>query len=358
MLVILALAGCGDSAERRGDRGRQGFAKVTSAVDGLTGPARERKLLELAKAEGSGLSVYTSLTSKTATAVADAFEDAYPEIEVSVYRATSEAVAERVAQEARASFAGADAVETGGTEMVGLARQGVFVPYRPQGLSRLAPGSIHAGWTATRFTKFVVSWNTRLVSAGQRPTSWKDLADPRWRGRLALEAGDADWYKSLRDYWVAEKGMSPAQADRLFERIVRNTRVVESHNVMAQLLGAGEYAAAASNYLHLARDSRERGAPVAFVPLVEPIVSRAQGIGVLETARHPAAAILYVDWISGEGQEVLKRNNVEPVRRDLVDDLGAREVRVDVEEFVAQLPEWRHRYDELLRSGRGAPNTG
>ena len=274
---MLALAGCG-GASQSDDGGGEGFARVTAAIDGLSGPARERKLLELARAEGGQLRVYASLTEESQTAVTQAFEKAYPGIDLSVYRGTSEAVAQRATQEARAGFRGADAVDTNGSEMTALARQGIFFPYRPPGLSQLAAGSAHSGWTANRFTKYVVSWNTRLVPAGRQPRSWEDLADPRWRGQLALEESDDDWYKSLRDYWIEEQGMPASQADRLLTGIARNARVVGSHAVMTQLLGAGEYSVAASNYLHLTRDSRDSGAPVQFTPLVEPVFSRPQGI--------------------------------------------------------------------------------
>lgn len=354
LLAALALVGCGDGARGSEGAGREGFAKVTAAIDGLSGPARERKLLELARAEGGQLRLYASLTNESQVAVTQAFEQAHPGIELSVYRGTSEAVAQRVTQEAQAGVRGADAVDTNGSEMTALARQGIFVPYRPSGLSQLAPGSVHQGWTANRFTKYVVSWNTNLVPAGRQPRAWEDLADPRWRGKVALEESDDDWYKSLRDYWIEDQGKSPSQADRLLAGIARNARVVGSHAVMTQLLGAGEYSVAASNYLHLTRDSRDSGAPVQFTPLVEPVFSRPQGIGLLESARHPATAMLYVDWVTGEGQRVLKANNVEPARRDLVDRLGVSEVKVDVEEYVRSQQEWTDRYERLLRqAGQG-----
>lgn len=354
VLLLLVPTGCAGSGGE--DRGREAFERVLSAVHGLEGAARERKLVELAKAEGGRLSVYTSLTSKTETALAEAFEDSYG-IDTGVYRGTSETVAQRVSQEARAGFRGTDALETGGDEMAALAREGVFVPYDPRAASRLVQGSRHDGWTATRFTKIGVTWNTDLVPRGRQPRSWEELADPRWRGRLALEGSDAEWYKSLREHWVRRAGRSEAEADRLFGAIARNSRVVSSHAVMTELLGAGEYAVAASNYAHLTRDSIAKGAPVELDPPVEPIFSRPQGVGLLATAEHPAAAVLYVEWLLDEGQEVLKKNNVDPARRDLSEVRG-REVLVDVEGFVEHQREWTDRYDALLRLGTKVDGEG
>jgi iron(III) transport system substrate-binding protein len=358
ILAVFAILGCGGSDGDTGDEGRDGFEKVFSAIEGLSGQARERKLVELAKEEGGELSVYTSLTSDTETAVADAFEEAYEDVDVSVYRAKSEAVAQRVSEEAKAGLRGTDALETGGEEMAALNEEGLFIPYRSPQLSRLIEGSGHEGWTATRYNKFVVSWNTDLVRRGRQPRSWEELADPKWKGKIALEESDADWYRSLREYWIERDGKSEAEADRLFEDIARNARIVSSHNLMAQLLAAGEYAAAASSYIHLARDTIDKGAPVSFDPLVQPVFSRPQGVGLLETARHPAAAILYVDWLLSDGQKVLKEHNVEPARKDLVTAPDAQEILIDVEEFVAEQEKWNDRFDELLRLGEKVEEDG
>jgi hypothetical protein len=43
---------------------------------------------------------------------------------------------------------------------------------------------------------------------------------------------------------------------------------------------------------------------------------------------------------------------VEPVRRDLAGEPGAREVAIDVENFAAHSRTWMDRYERLLRLGR------
>jgi iron(III) transport system substrate-binding protein len=350
-LIVLAVAGCGGSDESAEDRGQEAYDKVVAAVNGLQGEARERKLKSLADAEGGEVSIYTSLTADSETAVAEAFEDA-TDLDVSVYRATSEIVAQRVSEESEAGFPGADVVETGGTEMATLSRDGVFSPYDPPAGATLVEGSRKDGWIADRYNRFVVTWNTDRVPPSQRPRSFDDLADPRWRGKIVLEESDSDWYKTLREYLVGEGGKSPADADRLLEGIAANARAVNSHSLQTQLLGSGEFAIGPSVYLHQARDAVDKDAPLAFEPRVPPVISRPQGVGVLKTAKHPAAALLYVDWLLSDGQEVLKEHNVDPARKDLAGRQGD-EVSVDVDAFVADDEEWDDRYENLLRrSGR------
>jgi iron(III) transport system substrate-binding protein len=347
LLGIALLCGCGGGDG--GQQGEEGFDKVFADVQGLEGAERQRELLRLAREQGGELRLYTSLTSPLDRTVARAFQDRYG-IRVSLYRADSEALAQRVSEEARAARRGTDVLETNGVEMAVLRKQGAFVPYRPPASARLVAGSVQDGWTATRFNRFVVSWNTDRVSRGEQPRSWQELADPRWKGRLALVEGDFDWYKTLREYWIDREGISEPQADRLFERIARNSRVVDSHAVESELLGAGEFSVAAANYSFLARNSIRKGAPVAYEPLVTPAFARPQGIALLKSAEHPAAAVLYVDWLLTDGQELLKRLEIDPARRDLAGQAQA-DVPVDVNAVAASAEEWSDRYDRLLRLG-------
>lgn len=60
----------------------------------MTGQARRDRLVELASAEGA-LDLYTSYNSKIADVLVEQFEDAFSDVSVSLYRASSEAVRTR-----------------------------------------------------------------------------------------------------------------------------------------------------------------------------------------------------------------------------------------------------------------------
>ena len=121
--LIALLSGCSSSEDDATEEGQEGFDRVLAEVKGLEGAERAKKLAAMAKNEGGEVTFYTSLVSETEEAVADEFEDAY-DVEVSVYRASGETVAQRVSEEADAGFRGADVVETGGPEMAGLSKTG------------------------------------------------------------------------------------------------------------------------------------------------------------------------------------------------------------------------------------------
>lgn len=348
VLVIVAacvlLAACGGSTGEPAADG-QALEDVVAAVDGLTGEARAEKLLELAEVEGMALDLYTSMSPALLEPVVDAFEDAY-DVDVAVYRANSSTVLQRLVEESEAGFQGSDVVETSGLEMVNLAEADVLERYDSPAREGLVAEALEELWTATRFNTFVVTWNTDLVAPGEQPTSWEDLADPRWKDDVAIEAGDVDWYKTLWEHWVDE-GMSPEEADALWEQIAANALVIDGHTVLAQLLAAGEFAVGV-NYFHTNELAAAEGAPVTSEPLVEPTIGRANGVGLVRGAKHPATALLFVDWILSDGQTVLDENESDPARADIALPQG---LVVDLDSLAVDQEEWTERYDELLRLG-------
>ncbi len=258
-----------------------GFDETLAALEGLSGDERRAKLVELAQAEGN-LSFYTAMSPSVVDEVVSAFEDTF-DIDVALYRATSETVLQRLLEEAKADFHGADAVESSGLEMVNLANEGVLVPYDSPSIENVVPQAVADGYTASRFNTFVVSWNTDLVPKGEEPASWEELADPKWKGRIAIEAGDVDWYKALWEYWVAN-GKTEEEADTLFEGIAANSVIVKGHTVMAELMAAGEFDVGV-NYLHIVKNVAAEGAPLAWEPAVQPVFPRANGVGLVQRRR-------------------------------------------------------------------------
>lgn len=352
MLTSTALlAGCGGSSDSSSETG---FEEVLEAIEGLRGEARVARLQKLAEDEGQTLVLYTSMTPGDPDEVASAFEEAYG-IEVSVYRASTETIARRLTEEHEASFHGADVVDTNAIEITYLSNQGILAPYRPQARARLVEGSSHPTWTGDRFNVFVLSWNTERVTAAERPRSWSDLADPRWRGKLGLEAGDSDWYQALHAHWRAE-GHSQTEIDRLSEAMARNAVVVKGHSLLAQLLAAGEIDVAGANYRHIVDGIIDDGAPIAWKPAVEPVFTRAEGVALIRGSQHPAAAILFVEWILTDGQRVIAELGRDTARSDLLPTEGVDSVQIDVNELIENRDLWVDRYERLLRLGRAGPS--
>ncbi|MGH3742636.1 MAG: ABC transporter substrate-binding protein, partial [Micromonosporaceae bacterium] len=333
--AAMALAGCGSptATDSGGDkRGAAAYHKVYAKLDGLSGQQRAEKLTALAKKEGT-LVWYTAMQQELAEALAEKFTDAYG-IKVDMYRADRTEVLQRVSEESSARYkAGADVVETPGAEMALLAEEGLFVPYRSPIRDSLVEDARFEDWTAERFNVQVPAWNTKKLPKAERPTSLRDLADSRYDGELTLGAEDADWFATVSGYWKSQ-GMSQAEIDKTFRAMADRAFVMSGHSERANLLAAGQFGLSASHYTHVNAGLIDDGAPVGYEPIVEPAILGPNGTALMSSARHPAAAVLFMDWLMSDGQQVIAKSGTMPARADLFeksDISSAQQVVIDVE---------------------------
>lgn len=354
LFSAFALAsGCGSPTfSEDGDGGASGLAEVVERTRGLPAGERERVLTEIARKEGR-LELYTSLDADVAERVVNLFERRY-EVPVRLLRASSEDIAARVLEEARAGQTRGDIAESSGLVMELLSDEGRLEPWRPAGAARLPRGALFEDWTAARTNRYVLGWNTKRVSDGERPRSWGDLADRRWRGKIVMEVSDTDFARTLIEHWVSE-GNSFEEAEKRFAAIARNARFVDGHTLQAKLLASGEFDAA-TVYAYQVEEAAGEGSSVEWRPAVSPTVTRPNGPGVLKGAPHPAAGALFIDWYTGSGQDELRQLGVEAVRRDLVDDGGSESAAIDLDAFLAEQEQWQERYDRFVGLGGQGPS--
>jgi iron(III) transport system substrate-binding protein len=365
LAAALALTGCGGSVtaggSADGDARAQADAKVYDRLSALTGTQRRDEMVKAAKKEGR-LTLYTSFTDDVAGDVAAAFTKQFG-IKVNLFRGGSETVLQRVLQETGAGKTGNDVVETNFLEMATMAQKGLLAKFNGPVLGNVQSTGKFGDWTATRFNIMLPAWNTKVIKAGQEPRSWEDLADPRFRGKLTMEISDDDWYENVTQYWL-KHGKTQAQVDRLWHGIVANAKVVKGHTVMGQLLSAGQTGVDAMNYSYLVQKDIDAGAPVAYRGAGgvahTPAFPRPNGVGMMKDARHPAAAILFYDWLLSEGQQVLVKDGLTPSTKVPGDHSldGITLVPYDVAGLTRSDKAWGQKYDALLRGVKQAKGGG
>ncbi|KQZ11756.1 hypothetical protein ASD19_00255 [Microbacterium sp. Root53] len=353
----VVLAGCGGAGTA--SVGAAGAGEPTEAeafyeeMAALSGTERREALVEAAEEEGQ-LALYTSMTSDITAAVEEEFEKAF-DIKIEVYRAGSSDVLTKIAQEVKGNSASADVVETNALELLALNQMGVLAEYAGERRDMVGEEGQYETWTATRYNVFSPSWNTDLVSVDEAPKSWEELADPKWDGRLALELEDYDWFMALHQYWE-EQGKSQEEIDQLFGDIRDGAEVQKGHTAMADQHQAGAFDVAASNYTYIVEQKKRDGAPLDYLPLVDPVFARANGFGLLKSAAHPAAAMLFADWLLEEGQQLMfDRGLIVAIVPEGADDpMADVEVRyVDNIELAENSDKWDEAYQELLQGGGG-----
>jgi iron(III) transport system substrate-binding protein len=353
LAVVLAANGCGTSPTASNDstaNGSTAAEKVYSEINGLSGKARRDKLVGLAEKEGK-LDLYTSMTSDVADVITGAFSHAF-KVDVNLYRAGSETVLQRILQEHGARYQGNDVVETNANELFALNKEGVLATYAGERRNLVPEAGRFEGWVATRFNLFAPSWNTALVPAGQQPKTWEELADPKWDGKLSMELADYDWYLTLYGYWK-KHGKSDAEVDKIFADMANGAKIAKGHTVQGELLSAGQFSVVASNYSYIVERAKAKGAPVDYLPFVQPVVARPNGLGLMKSAKHPAAAMLFADWMLEEGQKLLRKEGLTPAIVEGNDPLkGVEIIPVDVKTMVEQGAEWSKRYEKVVAAGK------
>jgi iron(III) transport system substrate-binding protein len=245
---------------------------------------------------------------------------------------------------------------TGGLGMSEMTASHLLTGYSSPVVADLVPIARQNGWVAETQEAYVVAWNTKRVSPAERPRSWDDLANPRWKGKLAIADSNYDWYKTLREFWVKD-GKTEAQADRLSEALAKNAVFIHGETLVSELLASGEYSVALSE-VALIDGLHADGAPVAWKPAVEPVMPLPLGAGLVHGAKHPAAAVLFVDWLLGrEGQRDLVSLRYGSVRKDIPFVAGLKQEPVDIPSLAAHDKLWSDRWDKLVKLGKAGPGS-
>lgn len=274
-----------------------------SAVElaGYTGADRQQRLVDGAKKEGP-LAIYTSAQSDDMGALVAGFEKKYG-LKTTTWRAGSEKVLQRAVTEARGNRHTVDILETNGPELESMSREKILVAVKSPYLSQLIPQALrpHGEWVGTRLNVFVQAYNTKLVKKEELPKTWEDLANPRWKGRLGIEAEDQDWLAGV----IAEIG--EAKGIKLFKDIVaaNGISVRKGHTLLTQLVVSGEIPLALTVYNYKPEQLKGKGAPIDWFHIGTPI-ARANGVAMAKAAPNPHSAVLFYDYeLSEEGQKIL-----------------------------------------------------
>ena len=281
------------------------------------GADRDARLVERAKQEGTVV-VYTSLAPTESKPLAEAFEKKYG-VKVELWRALSDKVVQRVLTEAQARRHSVDVVETNGPEMEMLAREKVLAEFHSPYIADLPPEAVpaHRTWFPDRMNFFVVGYNTAKVQRSEIPATYEGFADPKWKGRIGLEATDAEWMATLIKTWGNDRGMD------FFRKLsAMKPDVRKGHVLLAELVAAGEVPVGLTMYNSNIVSLKRKGAPIDFVA-VQPVVARPQGIGVARAAPHPNAALLFADYVlSPEGQRLFESMGRVPASTKVKSELN------------------------------------
>lgn len=298
---------------------RFGVAILLVAAGALTqSHAASENLLEAARREGE-LVYYASMNLAEANSLISAFEKRYPFIKVKLNRIGSEKLLTRVLTEARAKKFLADVIQTVEFSMHIFTRHNVLSRYLPQSNTLYPKEFKEEGfWTTVYYNAYVTGYNTKLIPPAALPKSYDALLDPKWKGKLMMEGTKADWFAGMLQILGHERGLKYMR-----ELAKQQPSPREGHELLAQLVAAGEGLMDINIPAASVERMKERGAPIDWTALGDaPAIM--VGIGLAAQAPHPNAAKIFLDFVlSRDGQKLMQTPGRLIARSDLANEQTA-----------------------------------
>jgi iron(III) transport system substrate-binding protein len=309
------------------------------------GPDREKRLVDGAKKEGE-LMFYGSIPVADMAILTETFTKKYG-VKVKAWRGDSENMMSRVLNEAKARRYEVGVMVASSSALEPLSREKLLTEVKSPLLADLVAGSVapNREWASVYLNTFVQAYNTNLVKKDELPKTYRDLLNPRWKGRLAVEAEDYDWFAQV------VLGLGEAQGLKLFRDIVATNgiSVRRGHSVMNNMIVAGEVPLGLSAYGFIAEQAKLKGAPIDWF-IIPPLLARPTVAGVSRFAPQPHAAVLFYDFLIGEAQPILaSRQFVSPSKK--IDSPFLRNNRlqlIDSVEMLDNAKKWQELYQSVV----------
>lgn len=301
--------------------------------------------IDAAKREGE-VAYYASMNLSEANALIGEFEKRFPFIKVKLNRTGSEKLLTRILTEARAKKTFADVIQTVEFSMHIFNRRGLLARYVPQANSLYPKDFKEEGfWTTVYYNSYVTAYNTRLVAARALPKTYDDLLDPNWKGKLMMEGTKAEWFAGMLQILGQERGLNYMRALAKQQPSLR-----EGHELLAQLVAAGEGVFDINIPAASVERMKERGAPIDWTAL-GPVPSTMVGAGVAAQAPHPSAARIFLDFLlSREGQKLMQTPGRMSARGDFTNEQAAMLKDLKIVPVHPSLAEKLDDYAKQLRS--------
>lgn len=338
-LVATLLVGAGHSLAVAQDAGKTAAARELALYQGAD---RHERLIEAAKKEGD-LSVYHAYPQLPV--VMAAFTQKYG-IKIKAWRAGSEAILQRVTAEARGGRFEVDVVQNNAPENEAAWRekllQEVWSPY----LKDLIPAATphHRAWAGITLDVWTAAYNTAAVKKEDLPKSYQDLQDPKWKGRLGIEANNHAWFGSL----LAELGEE--QGTRIFNNIVATNGISarKGHSLLTNLVASGDIPFALTVYSWNPVQLKKKGAPVEGF-LIQPVIAQPSTIAMLKHSPNPASALLFYDFMLSQGQKLLADASFVPTSKLIEHPLSNVPMKMlDPARALDMQEKWLKQFDEMI----------
>jgi iron(III) transport system substrate-binding protein len=263
--------------------------------------------------KGQSITLYSGQHEQTTALLVSAFEK-HSGVKVNVRPGDEAELANQIAQEG--SNSPADVFYTENTPALEhLREQGLLAPIDASTLASVPAryDSSNGDWVGVSARISTLVYNTGKVSAASLPSSILALAQPQWKGKLAIAPSETDFQPLVT---AITKLDGTASAERWLKAIKANSRIYPDNETVVAQVNNGESAIGLINHYYWYRLRDEVGtkglhSALHYYAAHDPgDLLNVSGAAVLKSSSHPAAAQAFVAFlVSAEGQQVLAHSH-------------------------------------------------
>ncbi|MBI4332204.1 MAG: extracellular solute-binding protein [Chloroflexi bacterium] len=290
------------------------------------------QVLAAARKEGKVV-LYTTRSGDTGRQLAEAFEKKFG-IQLEFLVGRGEEITQRMLTERAAGLYLADVTISGTSSLlISMKPQGLIDKIEP--LLLLPEVTDPQAWVTNGVpfadkdrttigivasTNRYVARNTELTREGE-VTSYKDVLDPRWKGKIASDDPTVTGTGNAFFTFLATQVWGLEQTKEFMRQFVKQEpALTRDKRLSAEWVARGKYALGVAPTHQTVIDFARAGAPIAWVKVSEGTKAATSGgaLGIMAKRPHPNATRVFVNWVLGsEGHAVfVKAQGMPGARRD------------------------------------------
>jgi iron(III) transport system substrate-binding protein len=196
------------------------------------------------------------------------------------------------------------------------AEDGLFQPFASTELQDVIPEQYRDAddlWYALALRARTIIYNSDELDEADVPTTYAELAEPEWEGRVCMRNAANGYQQSLVASMIAQDG-EEATAEVL-EGWARNAEIYANDVELIEAMGAGACEVGIANHYYLARAiDEDPDLPVDLIWADQGAGGthiNVSGGGVTKYADNPELGQQFLEWLGTEGQSVLVDSNFE-----------------------------------------------
>jgi iron(III) transport system substrate-binding protein len=285
-----------------------------------------QKILASGRKEGTVVAASSSLSGRAAVSVMNAVKEKFG-ISLELFTGRMAVAQEKIQTEQKSRSFVTDSMDSGGMNVLLLKKAGYLqsivgsLPVLKEKDKFLYPIADDPEAQMLNILEIhtYLCYNTNLVKPGEEPKSYRDLLDPKWKGKIFLT--NPLFATAPEEQLLAFTKAKTGLDDAYFAKLYRSALIggTGGGDESMDKLVRGEVAIAGFFPGATALKPMRNGAPIRLLDLKEGHLAKPMKWGLIKNAPHPNAAMVYMNWfLSKEGQElVTKETGLESVRNDV-----------------------------------------